>query len=97
MTPGGGVVVTDVVRRAARRTAIGLKKDDVVLALGEIRIRTLDDLSTFLEMVQAERRRGLPASASRRGRSAGPHPASRAGRMIATLKTRPPTPRRGVP
>ena len=32
--------------------AVGLSPDDVVLSLGEFRIHTLDDLVTFLELVQ---------------------------------------------
>ena len=49
----GGLVVTEVVPKGAAE-AMGLKKDDVVLALGQTRTRTLEDLSTFLDMVQAD-------------------------------------------
>jgi S1-C subfamily serine protease len=53
VTPRGGVVVAEVVPQGPG-DSVGLRKDDVIVALGQNRIRTLEDLSTFLEMVQAE-------------------------------------------
>jgi serine protease Do len=70
-----GLVVTDVARSGPAE-AMGLKKNDVILALGGNQIRTLDDLSTFLDMVQADDsvdfkiRRVVGDSPFRGGRSA---------------------------
>ncbi len=48
--PDGGVVVTEIVPQGPAER-IRLRAADVVTALGSERIRNLDDLATFLEMV----------------------------------------------
>ncbi len=52
VSPDGGIVVTEVVPRGpAERNK--MKANDVIVALGSERVRNLDDLATFLEMVHA--------------------------------------------
>jgi serine protease Do len=51
-TPAGGVVVTEVAPGGPAER-IGLAKGDVVTVLAKQRIRTLDDLSALVEMVEA--------------------------------------------
>ena len=81
---GTGVVVTSVTD-GGPAGSVGLLKDDVLLSLGEFRIRTLDDLATFVGMAQAgdavdlRIQRHVAATGDRRGYS---------GQFKATLVAR---------
>ena len=52
VSPDGGIVVTEVVPRGPAER-IKMRASDVIVALGRERVRNLDDLATFLEMVHA--------------------------------------------